>query len=168
MRSDRPWPRQSSVATANPRARRSRTVSKYFSIHSLRPWQMQTVPRRPAGGCQRAKRIDTPSGVLSMPVTKLSGTGLAGIETSFMEGFEPAHAYSRCRGNIFTRWTANGRNSDSHVESEDYDPLRGPERVPISNVAQAGLGLRIHRLGPYGRAIRMSLQKEDMPCELSI
>jgi len=66
-----------------PRAQ-SRTVSKYFSIHSARPWKMHTVPRRPAGGSQRAKRKLTPSGVLSMPVTKLSGTGLAGIETSFM------------------------------------------------------------------------------------
>ena len=55
-RSDRPCPRQSSVATAKPRARRSRTVSKYFSMNSARPWNRQTVPLRPGGGCQRAKR----------------------------------------------------------------------------------------------------------------
>jgi hypothetical protein len=28
--------------------------------------------------------------------------------------------------------------------------------------------LRNHRPGPSGQAIRMSLHKEDMPCELSI
>src|SRR3984885_4537995 len=72
------------MATANPRARRSRAVSKYFSIHSVRPGNMHTVPRRPAGGSQRAKRSDTPSGVLSVPVTTLSGTGFAGMETSFI------------------------------------------------------------------------------------
>jgi len=71
------------MATAKPRARRSRTVSKYFSIHSLRPGRMHTVPRRPAGGNQRANRSETPSGVLSVPVTMHSGTGFAGIETSF-------------------------------------------------------------------------------------
>src|SRR5580698_1842138 len=85
MRSDRPWPRQSSAATAKPRDRKSRTVSKYFSIHSPRPCKMTTVPLRPAGGSQRAKRKLTPSGVFNSPVTKLSGTGLAGMETSFME-----------------------------------------------------------------------------------
>src|ERR1700719_2169222 len=85
MRSDRPWPRQSSVATAKPRERRSRTVSKYFSIHSARHCKMTTVPLRPAGGSQRAKRKLTPSGVFNSPATKLSGTGLAGMETSFME-----------------------------------------------------------------------------------
>src|ERR1700678_1969080 len=74
------------MATAKPRLRKSRTVSKYFSIHSVRPGKMQTVPRRPGGGAKRAKRNCTPSGVFSMPVTAPSGTGLAGMETSFMEG----------------------------------------------------------------------------------
>jgi hypothetical protein len=37
----------------------------------------------PFGGYQRAKRSETPSGVLSVPVTMPSGTGFAGIETSF-------------------------------------------------------------------------------------
>src|SRR5580693_6231124 len=72
------------MATAKPRLRKSRTVSKYFSIHSVRPGKTQTVPRRPAGGAKRAKRICTPSAVLSMPLTAPSGTGLAGIETSFI------------------------------------------------------------------------------------
>src|ERR1700730_2755368 len=45
---------------------------------------MHTVPLRPGGGCQRANRIEMPSGVLSMPVTAPSGTGLAGMEMSFM------------------------------------------------------------------------------------
>ena len=38
------------MATAKPRSRRSRTVSKYFSIISLRPVNTQTVPLRPDGG----------------------------------------------------------------------------------------------------------------------
>src|SRR5580658_6502585 len=76
------------TATAKPRLRRSRTVSKYFSIHSVRPGRMQTVPRRPAGGAKRANRKCTPSGVFNMPVTASSGTGLAGMETSFIGGFD--------------------------------------------------------------------------------
>ena len=39
---------------------------------------------RLAGGCQRAKRSSAPSGVLMVPLTTLSGTGLAGMETSVM------------------------------------------------------------------------------------
>ena len=42
------------------------------------------MPLRPGGGDQRANRSETPSGVLSVPVTTPSGTGLAGIETSFI------------------------------------------------------------------------------------
>ncbi len=80
-RSDIPWPRQSSVATAKPRARSSRAVSKYFSMNSARPWNRQTVPLRPGGGCQRAKRRLTPSRALIVPETTSSGTGLAGMET---------------------------------------------------------------------------------------
>src|SRR4051794_39567256 len=72
------------MATANPRSRRSATVSKYFSICSLRPVKTQTVPLRPAGGAQRAKRSSAPSGVLMVPETTSSGTGLEGIETSVM------------------------------------------------------------------------------------
>jgi hypothetical protein len=45
---------------------------------------MHTVPRRPAGGSQRAKRKETPSGVLSAPVTTPSGIGFAGIVISFI------------------------------------------------------------------------------------
>ena len=85
VRSEPPCPRQSMVATAKPRARNSRTVSKYFSMNSARPWNRHTVPLRPGGGCQRAKRILTPSRVLSMPVTTSSGTGLAGMETRSMK-----------------------------------------------------------------------------------
>src|SRR4051812_7398978 len=73
------------MATAKPRARRSRTVSKYFSMNSARPVNRQTVPLRPGGGAQRAKRMSTPSRVLSMPLTTSSGTGLAGMETRVME-----------------------------------------------------------------------------------
>jgi hypothetical protein len=85
-RDECPWPRQSIIATAKPRSRKSRTVSKYFSICSLRPVKTQTVPLRPAGGAQRAKRNSAPSGVLMVPETTSSGTGLAGIETSVMTG----------------------------------------------------------------------------------
>src|SRR5215471_18594969 len=72
------------MATAKPRSRKSRTVSKYFSICSLRPVKTHTVPLRPAGGAQRAKRSSAPSGVLMVPETTSSGTGLEGIETSVM------------------------------------------------------------------------------------
>src|SRR6516165_4577472 len=63
---------------------------------------MQTVPRRPAGGSQRAKRRATPSGVFRVPATKLSGTGLAGIETSFMKAFgrAAASAYNSPRASL--------------------------------------------------------------------
>ena len=81
-RLDRPCPRQSSVATAKPRALSSRTTSKYFSMNSVRPWKMHTVPFLPAGGGQRANLNVAPSGVLNTPVTAPSGTGFAGIETS--------------------------------------------------------------------------------------
>ena len=46
---------------------------------------MQTVPLRPGGGAQRAKRSSTRSGVFSVPVTTSSGTGLAGMDMSFMK-----------------------------------------------------------------------------------
>src|SRR5262249_8726346 len=49
---------------------------------STRPGNMHTVPLRPAGGAQRAKRRSAPSGVRIVPVMTSSGTGLAGIETS--------------------------------------------------------------------------------------
>ncbi len=40
----------------------------------------------PAGGAHRANRSSAPSGVLMVPLTTFSGTGLAGIETSVMAG----------------------------------------------------------------------------------
>jgi hypothetical protein len=48
-------------------------------MNSVRPWNTQTVPRRPGGGAQRANRSATPSGVFSVPTTQSSGTGLAGM-----------------------------------------------------------------------------------------
>ncbi len=51
-----------------------------------RPVKTQTVPLRLAGGAQRAKRNSAPSGVVMVPETTSSGTGLAGIETSVMTG----------------------------------------------------------------------------------
>ncbi len=82
IRSDSPWPRQSIMATAKPRLRASPTTSKYFSMNSARPGSTSTVPLRPSGGAQRAKRNATPSGVLKIPVTAPSGTGFAGVEMS--------------------------------------------------------------------------------------
>ena len=103
-RSDRPCPRQSKVATAKPRARKSRTVSKYFSMYSARPCNSTTVPLRPGGGSKRAKRSETPSGVLTAPVTTWSGTGLAGMEMSFMTyismGYRHAAALLRAQNDI--------------------------------------------------------------------
>jgi hypothetical protein len=60
---------------------------------------------RPTGGAQRAKRKLTPSGVLMLPVTTSSGTGLAGMETSFMVAEnEPVRGgrgpYSRAQGGL--------------------------------------------------------------------
>src|ERR1041384_2629181 len=54
-------------------------------MYSVRPWNTHTVPLRFTGGAQRANRSSAPSGVLIVPVTTSSGTGLAGIETSVME-----------------------------------------------------------------------------------
>ena len=45
---------------------------------------MHTVPLRPGGAGHRANRIETPSGVFTLPVTAPSGTGLAGTEISVM------------------------------------------------------------------------------------
>ena len=69
------------------------TVSKYFSIDSPRPVNTHTVPLRPAGGAQRAKRNSAPSRVLIVPETTSSGTGLAGMETRVM-GQKPAAGIS--------------------------------------------------------------------------
>ena len=55
MRCEPPCPRQSMVATAKPRRRKSAMTSKYFSMNSVRPPNRQTVPaprharRVPAG-----------------------------------------------------------------------------------------------------------------------
>src|SRR6185437_4816222 len=59
---------------------------------SPRPVNTQTVPLRPAGGAQRAKRSSAPSGVRIVPLTTLSGTGFAGIETSVMRGIGQAES----------------------------------------------------------------------------
>src|SRR2546430_11924329 len=95
-RDECPCPRQSMTATVKPRLRRSRTVSKYFSMNSLRPVKTHTVPLPPAGASQRAKRNSTPSGVVILPVTTSSGTGLPGIETSFMAQAPQGRAGSSC------------------------------------------------------------------------
>ena len=73
------------MATAKPRARASPTTSKYFSMNSARPGSTSSVPLRPWGGAQRAKRNATPSGVLRTPVTAPSGTGFAGVEMRVIE-----------------------------------------------------------------------------------
>src|SRR5262245_15310886 len=56
-------------------------------MNSARPGNRHTVPLRPGGGAQRAKRSDTPSGVFSIPLTTSSGTGLAGSETRSMREY---------------------------------------------------------------------------------
>src|SRR5579871_5012114 len=48
---------------------------------------MHTVPLRSRGAGQRANLIEIPSGVLRTPTTAPSGTGLAGMETSFIERY---------------------------------------------------------------------------------
>src|SRR5262249_708489 len=53
-------------------------------MNSARPPNKHTVPLRPGGGAQRANRSETPSEVFIAPVTTFSGTGLAGIEMSFI------------------------------------------------------------------------------------
>src|SRR5262249_23517937 len=70
-----------------PREWRSRTISKYFSMNSMRPWKMHTVPLRSRGGDQRANLIEIPSRVFRTPTTAPWGTGLAGMETSFIEEY---------------------------------------------------------------------------------
>src|SRR5215468_5367601 len=82
-REECPCPRQSMVATAKPRRRRSLIVSKYFSMNSPRPPKTQTVPL-PVAESQRAKRNSTPSGVPTLPSIAPSGTGLPGMEMSVM------------------------------------------------------------------------------------
>jgi len=58
---------------------KSRTVSKYFSICSARPVKTQTVPLRPAGGAQRAKRNFRAVGRFeSCRRRRLQETGLGG------------------------------------------------------------------------------------------
>src|ERR1700719_488097 len=49
---------------------------------------MQTVPLHPdGGGGQRENLIEIPSGVFRIPITAPSGTGLAGMETSFIRTY---------------------------------------------------------------------------------
>jgi hypothetical protein len=56
-RDECPCPRQSIIATAKPRSRRSRTVSKYFSmLFGTRRLKTQTVPLRPFAGRLPARK----------------------------------------------------------------------------------------------------------------
>src|SRR3984893_17900883 len=49
---------------------------------------MQTVPLHPdGGGGQRENLMEIPSGVFRIPTTAASGTGLAGMETSFIRTY---------------------------------------------------------------------------------
>src|SRR5579872_1251318 len=101
---------------------------------------MHTVPRRPAGGCQRAKRIETPSRVLRKSVTKLSGTGLAGIEIRLIGGFRRLHvAYNSPRPRLNQTIAAQTAaatvrrfdpNEFAHV-ANDLPGLRAGKPAPI-------------------------------------
>src|SRR6185437_10094843 len=101
---------------------------------------MHMVPRRPAGGCQRAKRIETPSRVLRKSVTKLSGTGLAGIEIRLIGGFRRLRvAYNSPRPRLNQTVAAQtaaatvrrfDRNEFAHA-ANDLPGLRAGKSAPI-------------------------------------
>src|SRR5215813_7197670 len=128
------------MATAKPRSRRSRTVSKYFSICSLRPVKTQTVPLRPAGGAQRAKRSSAPSGVLMVPETTSSGTGLEGIETSVMD------------------WTAIGGKS---WKSRGLAPEDQASIALLNAAEQPPYHLRAGRYQCFGKPKRQAAQQRQ-------
>src|SRR5215467_10690098 len=80
-------------------------------MNSMRPWNRQTVPLRLDGGAgQRANLSEAPSGVLTTPDTAPSGTGLAGMETSFIGGYfrglalPGARAAPHARNRAGRRW----------------------------------------------------------------
>ena len=82
--------------------------------------------RAPPARGRRKPRISaapTPSGVLSMPVTALSGTGLAGMEMSFISACLPASSAL----------------------------LRRSRRLPISSLHRPETAAHHHRSGPHGR-----------------
>src|SRR5262245_21472656 len=127
-------------------------------MNSARPCSTTTVPLRPGGGAQRAKRRFTPSEVLIAPVTTSSGTGLAGMETSFMkqegERCGPS-AYSRVAGVLNAAATCNEKPFNfSHFLNGTRQTCDAGKRHHIKG-AQA-LWLRTVRSG-HSADHRMSL-----------
>src|SRR5262245_2396661 len=82
-------------------------------MNSARPCRTTTVPLRPGGGAQRAKRKLTPSEVLITPVTASSGTGLAGVETRFMKKRD-----ERCALRAYSR-VATALNAGCAINKKD-------------------------------------------------
>src|SRR5215510_15763048 len=111
-----------------------------------------------------------------VPVTTASGTGLAGMETRVMwEGSRPP--YSRAAGSLNPTDGQKlaqpgapqfaGTSRKSRIFST-YCHLVAPRRDPHMGFAQAPWGCASKPVRPAGRTIRISLNHEVMPCELSI
>src|SRR5262245_3653430 len=111
-----------------------------------------------------------------VPVTAASGTGLAGIETRVMwEG--SGTPYSRAAGSLnptggqkLARPGAPqlaGTSRKSRIFST-YCPLVAPRRDPHMGFAQAPRGCASKPVRHAGRTVRMSLNHEVTPCDLSI
>src|SRR5262245_49506786 len=110
-------------------------------MKSERPWNRQTVPLRPGGGAQRAKRSETPSGVFRVPETTLSGTGLAGMETRVMD---PRAGSSDA---LYQGASAAQSHSGAEHRQEDAGPHR--RASPIAHISKRPSSLAGTGAGPH-------------------
>src|SRR5262249_32550317 len=76
----------------------------------------------------------------------------------------PQHRPDQARSALMK---AFGRNTAISLQKQLISVSCGAGSLIPYQPCAGQFGLRIQRLGPCGRAIRMSLNKEDMPCELS-
>src|SRR5262249_795550 len=98
---------------------------------SLRPGNTHTVPLRPGGGAQRANRSTAPSGVLTVPTTTPSGTGLAGMETSCTSSRTGvAGMETSCMESSLTEAGLYAPGGGTHVTSETKYPCTGNKPTP--------------------------------------
>ncbi len=134
------------------------TTSKYFSMNSVRPWNTQTVPLRPAGGGKRAKRNSRPSEVLMVPSRPPRAPDWRGWKRG---------SWGASRRGGRRRPPYSRRHAGSMIQgfADPLDAAKAPSQIFVS----AGPDRDAHHVGsgPVGRTLHVASQ-EDMSCELSI
>src|ERR1700719_3380335 len=146
---------------------------------------MQTVPLHPdGGGGQRENLIEIPSGVFRTPITAPSGTGLAGMETSFIRKYfrNSAALHDCCRsepardGPHPSLIGIAGSTQREHGKSSLWSlpGVRGHAlRILEAKIGPPHIGeaqaIRLRKPGPaqIGGPLHVA-SKEDMPCVHSI